>query len=59
MFMHFDMNYNHSRILFLLFNIYYGYVWNPEIARERKKNSAENYFLMFGFTVKNIKENQI
>ena len=37
MFMHFDMNYNHSRILFLLFNIYYGYVWNPEIARERKK----------------------
>ena len=27
--------------------------------RKRKKNAKENDFLMFGFTIKNTKENQI
>ena len=37
----------------------YGSVWNPESSRQRKKNSKENDFFMFGFIVENIKENQI
>ena len=35
-----------------------GSVWNPESTRERKKNSIENDFLMFGFTIENLKENK-
>ena len=35
-----------------------GYVWNLESTRERKKNTKENGFLMFGFTMENIKEKQ-
>ena len=30
-----------------------------ENTKERKKNVKENYFLMFGFIMKNTKENQI
>ena len=33
-------------------------VWNPENTR-KKKNIKENDFFMFGFTLENIKENQI
>ena len=36
-------------------------VWDLENTKYygKKKITDENYFLMFGFTVKNIKENQI
>ena len=33
-----------------------GSVWNPENKKERKINTKENDFLMFGFTVENIKK---
>ena len=29
-----------------------GSVWNPDCVRERKKNTKENYFHMFGFAKK-------
>ena len=38
---------------------HFGLVWNPESIMERKKNIKKNDFLMFGFIVKNIKENKI
>lgn len=34
-----------------------GYVWFPKNARE--KNAIKNNFLMFDFTIENMKENQI
>ena len=43
----------------MLLLVYMSYTWNPKSARERKKNTKENDFLMFGFTLKNITENQI
>ena len=36
-----------------------GYVWFPENIKERKKNAKENDFFIFGYPMKNIKENQI
>ena len=43
----------------MLLLVYISYVSNLESARERTKNTKENDFLMFGFTLKNITENQI
>ena len=44
--------------LFIFFPSHFplGSVWSPESSMERKKNGKENYFLMFGFTMKNIKK---
>ena len=50
--MNFTQNYNNQ-------SKHQGSVWNPESARERKKNAEKNDFLMFGsVAVENIKENQ-
>ena len=34
----------------------FGYVWFLESNKERKKNTKENDFLMFVFTMKNTKK---
>ena len=53
--------FNYKIIIINLFskNILLGYVWFSENTKERKKNTKENDFFMFGCPMKNIKENQI
>ena len=37
----------------------YDYIWFLESTKERKKNAKENGFLIFGFTMKNLKKKKI
>ena len=37
----------------------YDYIWFLESTKERKKNAKENGFLIFGFTMKNLKKKKL